>query len=65
MISSYLFMGLVMKLQYQKEKIADFSKVVFSQDFQQYYGMTNTYKNFEEQNLSNEIKEFLKELIYD
>ena len=45
-----------MKVQYQKEKIAKFSKVVFSQDFQQYYGMTNTYKNFEEQNLSNEIK---------
>lgn len=45
-----------MKVQYQKEKIANFSKVVFSQDFQQYYGMTNTYKNFEEQNLTNEIK---------
>lgn len=48
-----------MKLQYQKEKIANFSKVVFNQDFQQYYGMTNTYKNFEEQNLTNEIKSSL------
>lgn len=45
-----------MKLQYQKEKIANFSKVVFSQNFQQYYGMTNTFKSFEEQNLTNEIK---------
>ena len=52
-----------MKLQYQKEKIANFSKVVFNQDFQQYYGMTNTYKNFEEQNLTNEIKKDVKGLM--
>lgn len=45
-----------MKVVYNQEKIDKFSEVVFSQNFTQYYGMTNTYKNFEDQNLTPLIK---------
>lgn len=45
-----------MKLQYNQEKIKNFSRVVFSQNFDQYYGMTNTYRAFEDQNLTQVIK---------
>lgn len=45
-----------MKVAYNQEKIDKFSEVVFSQNFHQYYGMTNTYKNFEDQNLTPLIK---------
>lgn len=45
-----------MKITYNQEKIKNFSRVVFSQNFDQYYGMTNTYRAFEDQNLSQGIK---------
>ncbi len=51
-----IFMRRVMKIQFNQDKVNNFLKVVFSQDFEQYYGMTNTYKCFEEQNLTAEIK---------
>lgn len=51
-----IFMRTVMKIQYNEDKISKFLKVVFNQDFEQYYGMTNTYKCFEEQNLTQVMK---------
>ena len=45
-----------MKIQYSPEKIKNFSDVVFAQNFNQYSGMTHTFKNFEDQNLTKLIK---------